>query len=83
MPDDSPTGKKFPGQKFPLVKTSEDLAVETAAQEPLASMEGAITIETYFAMAGVRDPVFQAGMRAYTKVRKAPFDEFKKIFATY
>ena len=76
------TGKTFKGQQFVPVKTEADVQAEIDAQKPYAK-EGAVAIETYFAMRGHRDPVMQASMLAYTKVRKATVEDFDVIFQNH
>ena len=75
-------GKSYKGQQFPPVKTVEDVQVEIDAQKPFAK-EGAISIETYFAIRGHRDPVLQASMLAFTLVRRATPDDFDTIFVKH
>lgn len=83
MPDQPKIGKKYPGDRFPTSQSPEDVIADRKAQEPFASMPDAVSLDAYFSIVGITNPVAQAGMRAYTKVRKAPVSEFKKIFETY
>lgn len=75
-------GKAYKGQAFVPVKTEADVKAEMDAQKPF-DKPGAISLETYFAIKGIRNPVMQAGMRAYTTIRRATVEDWAAIFATY
>ena len=86
-PSDAPVetarlGKQYRGQKHAPIKTADDVRAEAIAQAPY-SKPGAIPLDAYFARRGVRDPVMIAGMKAYTKVRHATYEDWNVIFANY
>ena len=81
MPGDSstPIGKKYKGDSSPTFQTPEDVQAMMDAQKPY-NKEGAVEVMTYFSMRGIKNPVMQASMLAYTKVRKATPEDFDTIF---
>jgi len=75
-------GKKFAGEKFPTVKSAEDVAAERELQKQFEH-ENAVPLSVYFTIRRITDPVKQAMMEAYTKVRKATLEAFDEIFETF
>lgn len=75
-------GKSYKGQKFAPITTEEEIRAVQQVQEPF-NKEGAVPLEVWFSMHEVRDPVKQAAMRAYTKVRRATPDDWDNIFKTF
>ena len=75
-------GKQWRGQQHVPITTpaavEADLAIQRSYNKP-----DAISIDAYFARLGVRDPVRIAGMKAYTAVRHATFEDWNNIFTTY
>ena len=83
MTDNSPKpGKTYKGQRFVPLRSEEAAREEAAAQVPF-NKPGAVSLEVYFAMKGLRNPVEHAGMRAYTAVRRATPQDWDAIFAAY
>ncbi len=76
------TGKTWKGQKFPPSRTVEDVQEQAEAQKPY-DKEGAISLVVYFATKGIRNPVSQAGMRAFTNIQRATVEDWDAIFATF
>jgi hypothetical protein len=72
-------GKQYRGQSFPPVRTADDVQEAQDAQEPYNKPD-AVDLHVYFASQGIRDPVQQAAMRAYTKVSRATPEDWAKIF---
>jgi hypothetical protein len=75
-------GKTYRGQPFVPVKSPGDVQEQLDADAVYAK-EGTVSIETYFAVAGVRDPVMKASMLAFTLVRHATVEDWAKIFAKH
>ena len=75
-------GKTYRGQQFVPVKTADDVQKQLDADAEYAK-EGAVPIETYFAIANIRDPVMRASMLAFTLVRHATPEDWAKIFANH
>lgn len=85
--EDAPTpparlGKKFQGEKFVTVKTAAMVEADTKLQQKYADPH-AVTLTAYFVHKRIRNPVQQAGMAAYTKVRRATVKAFDDIFAKF
>ena len=78
----SELGKQWRGQRFAPIMTSAQLA-EIGEVQKKYNKPDAVSIEVYFAHKKVRDPVSQAGMLAYTVVRKATIEDWNTIFANY
>lgn len=76
-------GKTYRGQAFVPVKTSGEAAAERAEARPYETKPGAIKLDAYFGLRKVRDPVMQASMRAYTKIRVATPEDFDEIFKNH
>ncbi len=79
---ESSTGKTWKGQKFPPVRSAESVKRDSDAQKPY-NKDGAIGLEVYFAMKGIRNPVQQAGMRAYTNIKRATVADWDAIFSKF
>lgn len=75
-------GRKWKGEPFPAVKTVEQVQEENALRAQYAD-DNAMSIEAYFVHKRIRNPVMQAAMAAYTKVRKATVAAFDEIFSTF
>lgn len=75
-------GKTWKGQKFPPSRTVEDVQEQSEAQK-LYDKEGAVSLAVYFSTKGIRNPVSQAGMRAYTNIQRATVEDWDAIFATF
>ncbi len=75
-------GKKFKGQKFVTIKTSEMVEAETKLNQKYAG-PNAVTLTAYFVHRSIRNPVQQASMAAYTKVKRATVQDFDKIFEKF
>lgn len=75
-------GKKTKNESFSTITTAEEVQANNALQKEYDD-ENAVPIESYFSIKGVRDPVAQAMMTAYTKVRHATVAAFDDIFKTY
>lgn len=75
-------GKTWKGQKFPPVRSVESVRSDAVAQQPF-NKPGAVAIEVYFATKGIRNPVQQAGMRAFTKIKRATIIDWDAIFKTF
>ena len=75
-------GKQWRGQKHVPVTTPESLAADAEVQSKYSSPD-AISLESFCARSGVRDPVMVAGMKAYTVVRQATYEDWITIFANY
>jgi hypothetical protein len=75
-------GKTWKGQQFPPVRSVEDVQQQADAQK-LYNKEGAVALEVYFAMKGFRNTVQQAGMRAYTSIKRATVEDWDAIFAKF
>lgn len=76
------TGKQYKGQVFVPITDPEVLLVEQAAQAPFDKPD-AIPMEVYFSMRGIRNPVAQAAMRAFTNIRRATQADWDEIFKAY
>lgn len=76
-------GKQWRGQQFVTDVTPEDVAEKRAVDAMYGADENAVPIEVWFMKRGHRDPVMQAGMLAYTKVRKATIAVFDDIFSSF
>jgi hypothetical protein len=75
-------GKKFRGEKFVTIKTAEMAAADAKLQKKYADPH-AVTLIAYFVHKQIRNPVQQAGMTAYTRVRRATVQAFDEIFAKF
>jgi hypothetical protein len=76
------TGKTFRGQKFPPIRTAESVQRDVDAQKPFNKPD-AVAIEVYFAVKGIRNPVSQAAMRAYTNIKRATVADWDAIFSKF
>ena len=76
-------GKSYRGQQFVPIKTPDIVAADRKAARPYERKEGAITLDAYFGLRKVRDPVMRASMSKFTKVRKATPEDFDAIFKTH
>ncbi len=75
-------GKKFKGEKFVTIKTAEMLEEAEVLRKRYADPH-AVTLTAYFVHKRIRNPVQQASMSAYTKVRRATVKAFDEIFAKF
>ena len=73
-------GKQYPGQLNVPIKTEEMASAESAAQD---TSEGTITMDVYFMRSGIRNPVMQAAMQAFTLTRSATLEAWIAIFKTF
>ena len=73
-------GKKYKGEQFSTTRTPE---AATKAAKKFATAENKVSLAVYFTLRGVRNPVQQDAMRAYTDTRSAPVDAFDKIFKDF
>jgi hypothetical protein len=76
------TGKTFKGQTFPPVRTVESVQEAADAQKPF-DKPGAVALAVYFAQKGIRNPVSQAGMRAFTSIQRATVEDWDAIFKSF
>ncbi len=76
------TGKTWQGQQFPPSRTVESVQAEADLQKEY-DKEGAIALDVYFATKGIRNPVSQAGMRAYTVIKRATVEDWDAIFKNF
>ncbi len=81
-PADTGAGKAWKGQKFSPIRSAESVKREVDAQKPY-DKEGAVTLDVYFALKGIRNPVQQAGMRAYTNIKRATVTDWTAIFSKF
>lgn len=79
---ESGTGKTWKGQKFPPIRSAESVKKDVDAQKPY-DKEGAITLDVYFSIKSIRNPVSQAGMRAYTNIKRATVADWDAIFSKF
>jgi len=75
-------GKKFPGEKFATIRSTEDIAVAQKLEAEHAH-ENAIPLTVYFNIRGHHDPVLQQMMLVYTPLRTATKEAFDKVFADF
>lgn len=75
-------GKKWSGEKFSTVRSTEDVVADRELQKQYDAPT-AIPLSVYFAKRRITDPVKQSMMEAFTKVRKATEDAFDAIFETF
>jgi hypothetical protein len=75
-------GKTFKGQTFPPVRTVESVQAASDAQKPF-DKPGAVSLAVYFAQSGIRNPVMQAGMRAFTSIQRATVEDWDAIFKSF
>lgn len=75
-------GKSYRGQVFVPIRTVESVEDDERLRARYDSPD-AIPIQTWFKIRGHNDPVKQAGMLAFTRVRRAEPGEWDRIFATY
>jgi hypothetical protein len=78
MPDDK-LGKTDKRDEFPIVKTPETAAKESAAQSAF-NQPGAVPLEVYFAVRQIKDPAARAARAAFTPVRLATIEAWDEIF---
>ncbi len=74
--------KQYSGQAFVPVVSAAEHAGSYALQEK-HDQPGAVSIEVWFAIRGVRDPVMKAAMKARAKVRRATPEAWTAIFAGF
>ena len=65
------SGKTSPGDIFYATKSMEEAAEEAQLQAEFGKEEGALDLDTYCHIKGITDPAMVAGMKAYTKIKKA------------
>ena len=83
LPGLPPLGSKtYKGQRSVQVATAETVAANMKLQAAYEDVH-AVPLSTYFALRGIKDPVFQGAMMTYTKVRRATLTAFDQIFATF
>jgi hypothetical protein len=80
--DEPVLGKKWAGEKFPTVKSAADVVASQELQKEYVH-ENAVPLSVYFTKRRINDPVKQAMMFAFTKVRKATIEAFDEIFETF
>lgn len=81
-PKPAATGKTWKGQKFPPIRSAESVKQDVDAQKPYDKPD-AVALEVYFAVKGIRNPVSQAGMRAYTNIKRATVADWDAIFSKF
>lgn len=74
--------KQYDGQMFVPTSSPEEMAEMAKAQAPYEA-EDAVSIDVYFVLRSVRDPIMQASMRAFTKVRRATPSGWGLIFEKF
>jgi hypothetical protein len=75
-------GKSYKGERFYPIKTEEEAQAE-AEKAALYNKPGAIGLDAYFSLKGVRDEVLKAMMRAYEPakgVKVATVEDWNEIF---
>lgn len=72
--------KEYRGQRFFPIKSAEQAEADLALRAKHKAMEGAMPIEAWFQVRGVRDSVRRAGMLGSTPVREAPLATFDEMF---
>jgi hypothetical protein len=82
MAEDVKIGKSYRRQKFMPVRTPESVAADAALHAKFADPD-AMPLSAYFVRRGITDPVKQAGMAAYTRLRAATLSAWDSIFASY
>jgi hypothetical protein len=75
-------GKQYRGQTFVPIQSEAGLLAAAEAQKPYTKPD-AVSLDSYFTIKSIRNPVMQAGMRAYTQVHSATIADWDTIFATY
>lgn len=76
-------GKKFPGEKFSTVRSTEDVIADHELQSQYANESNAIPLSVYFVIRGHSDPVLQRMLESHTKVRTATKEAFDKLFHSF
>lgn len=76
-------GKKFAGEKFSTIMTTEDVVNVRVENAKYNTDPNAVPIENWFAARGHRSEVMQSAMRAYTTVRTATMEAFDLIFEKF
>jgi hypothetical protein len=76
-------GRTFRGETSPPVTTPEAIAEIRTMAAVHANKPEAIAIQVYFVAKGIDNPILQASMLAYTKIRTAPVGYFDEIFAAH
>ena len=75
-------GKKFAGEKFSTVRSTEDVVAEQKIQDEHAH-PNAVPLSVYCMIRGHHDKVLVAMLEAHTKVRTATLEAFDKIFKSF
>jgi hypothetical protein len=73
-------GRTYRGEGAPPITTPDAVAELHAMQAPFSAKPGAMSIQVYFITKGIDNPILQASMAAYTKVRIATVEDFDEIF---
>lgn len=76
-------GKTSPKDIFYASKTDGQAAEEAALWNEFAREEGAVELDLYCHIKGINDPVRVAGMKAYTKIKKATPAKWDEVFASF
>jgi len=83
MADDAPKlGKSYKGQKFAPVRTEESISAGAEAQK-VYDKPSAMSLDVYFVTKRITSPVHQAGMRAFTSIRRATVEDWDLIFKSF
>ena len=77
------TGRKYAGEKFPVIKTEEDVVRELEEQRTAQNNPDMVDLTTFFAVKGITDTVKQSAMLAFTVKRKATFAEWDEVFKDF
>jgi hypothetical protein len=80
--DEVKLGKKYAGEKFSTVVSAAQLT-ETRAEQAKHEGPNAITIEMYFSIMRITDPVKQSMMRACTSLTRASKEAFDDVFRSF
>lgn len=72
-------GRRWRGDSA-VLRSSEDVADEAAEQAQYRDKPGAVPLLAYFGFKDITNPVMQASMSAYTKIRIATVEDFDAIF---
>ncbi len=76
-------GRVYSGELSPPITTPRAVGDLMAERAPFAGKPGAVSIHVYFAVRHVDNPILQASMLAYTRIRDATLDDFDEIFAPH
>ena len=75
-------GKTYKGQTFVPERTVESVQEGMEAQK-VYDKEGAVSMDVYFVTQGITSLVHQAGMRAFTAIKRATVEDWAEIFKRF